>query len=217
MTVSEPTPRATPDAGAQQGRMSGAEAQSAEERAVARARARQHEGESRNLVTGDRSTAPRTGDDRGAATAVVAPGTGAATVAHETERKRSSARPQRTRKARLRLARIDPWSAMKTSFLFAIAGGIMFWVATYLVWAAIGASGLFDYINTMVASIINAPGQQDAFQIQRYVSTNKVLGLAAVLAFVDVVLLTILGTLAAFLYNLAATMLGGLEVTLAED
>lgn len=130
---------------------------------------------------------------------------------------KSRVKPARTRRARLRVSRIDPWSAMKTSFLFAIAGGIIFWVATYLVWAAIGSSGLFDSINQTVNGIVNAPGSQDKFQIQQYISTNKVLGFAAILAFVDVVLLTILGTLASFLYNLSATMLGGLEITLAED
>ena len=34
---------------------------------------------------------------------------------------------------------------------------------------------------------------------------------------VDVVIFTALATLGSFLYNLAATMLGGLEITLAED
>jgi len=33
----------------------------------------------------------------------------------------------------------------------------------------------------------------------------------------NVVLLTAIATLAAFLYNLSAALLGGLEVTLAED
>ena len=36
-------------------------------------------------------------------------------------------------------------------------------------------------------------------------------------AVVDVVLLTAIATLGAFLYNMAAALLGGVEVTLAED
>ena len=36
-------------------------------------------------------------------------------------------------------------------------------------------------------------------------------------AVVDVVLLTAIATLGAFLYNMAAALLGGIEVTLAED
>ena len=36
-------------------------------------------------------------------------------------------------------------------------------------------------------------------------------------AVIDVVLLTAIATLGAFLYNMAAALLGGIEVTLAED
>ena len=37
------------------------------------------------------------------------------------------------------------------------------------------------------------------------------------IAAVDVVLLTAIATLGAFLYNMAAALLGGIDVTLAED
>lgn len=129
----------------------------------------------------------------------------------------AAAGSRRVRKARLRLARLDPWSVMKTAFLFSIAGGIMFWVATYVVWGVIGSSGLFDAINKMVSSIMEQPGETNKFKIETYISTNKVLGLAALLAAVDIVIFTALATLGSFLYNLSATMLGGIEVTLAED
>ncbi len=127
-----------------------------------------------------------------------------------------AARP-RTRKARLRLARVDPWSVMKTSFLFSIAGGIMLIVAVYVVWAVIGASGLFDALNKTVQDVIATPGDTTPFRAEDYINTNKVMGVAALLACVDVVIFTALATLGSFLYNLAATMLGGLEVTLADD
>lgn len=142
---------------------------------------------------------------------------GAVATTDKPARSVATMKPKRVRKARLRLARIDPWSVMKTSLLFSIAGGIMFWVATYLVWSAIGSSGLFEALNKMVSGIVNTPGDENQFQIENYISTNKVLGLAALLAAVDVVILTALATLGSFLYNLAATMLGGIEVTLAED
>ena len=134
----------------------------------------------------------------------------------------SSGRPKpgaarRTRKARLRLARLDPWSVMKTSFLFSIAAGIMLVVAVYVVWSVIGASSLFDSVNDIVKSVVSTPGDTTPFRIQEYVNTQKVMGVAALLACVDVVIFTALATLGSFLYNLAATMLGGLEVTLAED
>ena len=124
---------------------------------------------------------------------------------------------RRTRKARLRLSRVDPWSVMKTSFLFSIAFGIMFWIATSVLWYVITSSGLFDAINAAIVNIISNPGNTEAFRIEDYVNGNKVLGIAALLAVINVVISTALGTLAAFLYNLSANILGGLELTLAED
>lgn len=124
---------------------------------------------------------------------------------------------RRTRKARLRVSRVDPWSVMKTVFLFSVSFGIMGWVATYLLWQVLLASGLFDALNNAVAEIMSSPSNTEGFRIEDYVSANKVLGVAALLAVLNTVITTALGTLGAFLYNLSANILGGLELTLAED
>jgi hypothetical protein len=55
------------------------------------------------------------------------------------------------------------------------------------------------------------------FHIQDYIGTSRVLGFTMIVAVVDVILITAISTLAAFVYNLAATLVGGIEVTLAED
>lgn len=124
--------------------------------------------------------------------------------------------PRRTRKARLRLSQIDPWSVMKTAFLFSVAAGIVLWVATGTVWAVIGSSGLFEQLNKLIGDIIQTPGD-NTFRIEDFVNTEKVMGTAALIGVIDVVIFTALATLGAFLYNLASAMIGGLEVTLAED
>jgi hypothetical protein len=124
---------------------------------------------------------------------------------------------RRTRKARLRLSRLDPWSVMKTSFLFSIAAGIMLVVAVYSIWTVLSTSHLFDSVNEIVRSVVSTPGDTTPFRIQEYINTQKVMGVTALIACVDVVIFTALATLGSFLYNLAATMLGGLEITLAED
>jgi hypothetical protein len=139
----------------------------------------------------------------------------ASAVAGAPKAKSSSLR--RTRKARLRLSRVDPWSVMKTSFLFSIAFGIMFWIATSVLWYVITSSGLFEAINAAIVNIISNPGNTETWRIEDYINGNKVLGIAALLAVINVVISTALGTLAAFLYNLSANILGGLELTLAED
>jgi flagellar biosynthesis protein FlhB len=145
----------------------------------------------------------------------VAPGAVTPEVYHPAKPKVGVAR--RTRKARLRLSRLDPWSVMKTSFLFSIAAGIMLVVAVYSIWTVLGTSGLFNSINDIVGSVVSTPGDTTPFRIEEYINTHKVMGVTALIACVDVVIFTALATLGSFLYNLAATMLGGLEITLAED
>ena len=124
---------------------------------------------------------------------------------------------RRTRKARLRISRIDPWSVMKTTFLFAIAFAVIQFVAVWMLWSVISASGAFDAVNGTLGDLLTSPGSTNTFKLQNYVNSSRVLGLSAVLGVVDVLLITALSTLGSFLYNLAATVLGGLEVTLAED
>ena len=124
--------------------------------------------------------------------------------------------PRRTRRAQLRLVQVDAWSVMKTSFLLSIALGIVLVVAVAIIWSVLGAAGVWDSINSIVQQAVgNDTGQQ--FDIRDYAGTSRVLGFTMIVAVIDVILITAIATLGAFLYNLAAALLGGIEVTLSED
>ncbi|MGH3365846.1 MAG: DUF3566 domain-containing protein [Nocardioidaceae bacterium] len=127
---------------------------------------------------------------------------------------RSSPSPasSRIRRARLRMVRIDPWSVMKTAFLLSIAFGIMCVVAVFIIWSVLGAADVFTSVNQSVESVID-----QNFSVEDYIGMDRVLSFTMLVAVLNVVLLTAVATLGAFLYNLAASLLGGLEVTLAED
>jgi len=128
----------------------------------------------------------------------------------------SAARSRGPRRARLRLTRIDPWSVMKTSFLLSIAFGVVTVVAVAMIWQVLGAAGVWESINDSIRSSIG--GQETAnFDVENYVGTSRVLGFTMLVAAVNVILLTAIATLGAFLYNMAAALLGGIEVTLAEE
>jgi hypothetical protein len=173
-------------------------------------------GEQVSVPTGTSRTAAAAVVPSMSATAVKSPApTAQPTPAVAAKAGKSASR--RTRKARLRVARVDPWSVMKTVFLFSVSFGIMGWVATYLLWQVLLASGLFDALNNAVAEIMSSPSNTEGFRVEDYLSANKVLGIAALLAVINTVITTALGTLGAFLYNLSANILGGLELTLAED
>lgn len=120
------------------------------------------------------------------------------------------------RRARLRLTRIDPWSVMKTAFLLSIAFGIVTVVSVAMVWQVLGAAGVWDSINSTIQESIGGPDTAN-LDVEDYVGTSRVLGFTMLVAAIDVVLLTAIATLGAFLYNMAAALLGGVEVTLAED
>lgn len=124
--------------------------------------------------------------------------------------------PRAPRRARLRLTRIDPWSVMKTAFLLSIAFGIVTVVAVTVIMQVIGSAGVFDSINSTVRDILDSQDTAD-FDIQDYVGASRVVGFTMLVAAVDVILITAMATLSAFLYNMAAALLGGIEVTLAED
>jgi hypothetical protein len=128
---------------------------------------------------------------------------------------KSKGASRRTRRARLRLVQVDAWSVMKTSFLLSIALGIVLVVAVAIIWAVLGAAGVWDSINSIVQQAVG--GEGEPFDITEYVGTSRVLGFTMIVAVIDVILITAIATLGAFLYNLAAALLGGIEVTLAED
>ncbi|WP_233507010.1 DUF3566 domain-containing protein [Jiangella anatolica] len=131
-------------------------------------------------------------------------------------RSTSSRRPGRVRKARLRLLRVDPWSVMKTAFLLSVALGITMFVAVAVLWSVLDAAGVFSSIDDVVTDM-TASDSNSGIDINQYVELSRVLGFTTLIAVVDVVLLTALATLGAFLYNLSASLLGGIELTLAED
>lgn len=121
--------------------------------------------------------------------------------------------PPGPRRVRLTVSRIDPWSVMKLSFLLSIAFGIVIVVATGLVWSVLNEMEVFAKIHILVEDI----GAQRQFgKILEYLEFARVISAATVVAVVDIVLLTALSTLGAFIYNFVAAMVGGLHLTLTD-
>ncbi|MFY9915963.1 MAG: DUF3566 domain-containing protein [Nocardioidaceae bacterium] len=132
------------------------------------------------------------------------------------ERRAAASRPRTVRRAKLRLMRVDPWSVTKASLLLSIAFGIMCVVSVFLIFSIMSAAGLWDHINATIQGVLNQD-QADAFDIKDYVGMSRVMGITMLISAIDVVLITALATLGAFIYNMSASLLGGIEVTLAED
>ncbi len=122
----------------------------------------------------------------------------------------------RTRKARLRVSKADPWSVMKVSFLLSIALGICTIVAAVVLWMVMDAMGVFSTVGGTISEATGS-NESNGFDLQSFLSLQNVVLFTSVIAVIDVVLATALATLGAFIYNLSAGFVGGIELTLAED
>jgi hypothetical protein len=131
-------------------------------------------------------------------------------------RPRAGATTPRVRKARLRVAKADPWSVMKVSFLLSIALGICTIVASAVLWMVMDAMGVFSTVGGTISEATGS-NESNGFDLQAFLSLPNVLMFTSVIAVIDVVLATALATLGAFIYNLSAGFVGGVELTLAED
>jgi Transmembrane domain of unknown function (DUF3566) len=118
------------------------------------------------------------------------------------------------RKVRLTVARVDPWSVLKLSFLLSVALGIVLVTASVVLWSVLDAMGVFSSINNELRSIGSA---QSKFDINQWVGLGRVVSLTTVIAVVNVLIIMALSTLGALLYNLASSLVGGLQVTLSDD
>jgi hypothetical protein len=132
------------------------------------------------------------------------------------QRGRPLAGRARTRRAHLRLTRLDPWSVMKIAFMLAIAVAVVEVVAVVVLWSSLNAAHVFTQINTIARNPSYFGKGGSTFDVLNYIGLNRVLGVTILLAVVNAVLTTAIATLGAFLYNLSSGLLGGIEVTLAE-
>ena len=151
----------------------------------------------------------------------VAPAAGAAptTPARPEAMSSSGARPASVRPAprrvRLTVSRVDPWSAMKVSFLLSVALGIAGVVMVFVLWTILAGMGVFDQINGIVGQVVQDGDQR--FDIMDFIGLGRVVSLAIVIGVIDVILITAIATLGAFLYNVSSALVGGIQLTLTDD
>ena len=120
---------------------------------------------------------------------------------------------RKPRRARVYVTRIDPWSVTKAAFLLALAIGIVIVVAVAVAFWTLDSTGALDAVSRTVDDVLGTGG----FDLLTTLEFSRVLGLAAVIASVEIVLVSLLATLFAFLYNITVGLTGGIEVILSDD
>ena len=118
------------------------------------------------------------------------------------------------RRARLVVQKVDTWSVAKLIFLLSIALGIVTVVASVSLWLCLQASGAFTGVNQLISSLGTGSTTVD---ISQMISLGQVALVTTIFAVVNTVVFTLLGMIAAILYNLAAKLVGGVTLTLSDE
>ena len=127
-----------------------------------------------------------------------------------------SDRPAAPRRVKLSVSRVDPWSVMKLSFLLSVAVGIAGVVMIVALWLILSSMGVFTDMSRTVDTILNTSNGAK-FDLMDYIGLGRVVSLSIVIAVIDVILMTAISTLGAFLYNVCSSLVGGLQITLTDD
>ena len=131
-------------------------------------------------------------------------------------RKTSGAQPKRTaRQAHLTVARVEPWSVMKFSFVVSLVAFVILFVAVSVLYGALSALGVFDSLQRVVSDVTSSQGSAGV-NAKAWFSASRVLGYTALLGSLNIVLITAMSTIGAVVYNLTSRLVGGVEVTLKE-
>ena len=125
----------------------------------------------------------------------------------------SSARNDAPRRVDLAIARIDAWTIMKVSFLLSVALGIAMVIATIVLWLMVDAMHVFSQIEEFLQTV----GGGRYVDLLDYARLPRVISYATIVAVINVVLLTALSTLGAMLYNVVASLVGGIKVSLMDE
>jgi hypothetical protein len=119
------------------------------------------------------------------------------------------------RRANLVIARLEPWSVMKFSFLMSLVAWVVLFVAVALLYYALSGLGVFAAIQRTLSSVTSSQSSSGV-NLAAWTSASRVLGYTMLAGAVDIILITVLSTIGAMIYNLVTHLGGGIEVTLKE-
>ena len=127
------------------------------------------------------------------------------TVADKLAKK--STRKTSGKQVRLRLVYVDFWSAVKLSFLGAVALAVVTMVSFFLIFLVFQATNIMTTAEKFLLGVTD-----NTFVLSEVVGLPQVMAFAAVVAILNLIVFTVLGAVIAGIYNLAVKVTGGLLV-----
>jgi hypothetical protein len=119
------------------------------------------------------------------------------------------------RRADLVVARLEPWSVMKFSFLMSLVAWVVLFVAVAFLYFTLSSLGVFTSLQHTLSSVTSSTSSS-GMNLNHWFSASRILGYTMLLGAVNIVLITALCTVGSMIYNLVTHLGGGIEVTLRE-
>jgi len=119
--------------------------------------------------------------------------------------RQSKPAPAPVKQVRLKLVYIDLWSAVKVSALVALVVSIAVLILNISVWAILNATGILGALQGVITDILG----EGAGGILALLEFSQVFALSLVSAVINLVSITVLGSLGALIYNGIAKLTGG--------
>jgi hypothetical protein len=116
-------------------------------------------------------------------------------------------------RASMQIRRIDPWSTLKVSLVLSVALFFVWMIAVAFLYLVLGGMGVWSKLNSNVGDLLTSASGSTGGEL---VSSGTIFGGAALIGLVNIVLLSAMATIGAFIYNLTTDIVGGVEVTLAD-
>jgi hypothetical protein len=123
-----------------------------------------------------------------------------------------SGRVRPPRQASLQLKRLDPWSVLKLALVLAVVLFLIWLVAVGVLYGVLDGIGVWDRLNGTYADLVSGEAPSGS----PLISAGRVFGIAAVVGAINSLLFAVAVTVGAFVYNVSADLVGGIEVTLSE-
>ena len=119
----------------------------------------------------------------------------------------------RARRMKLSVTRVDPWSISKITFILGIALIVIQDICASILWILFKSIGLFNTVSDLMSST----GLESDGGAESLMSFGKVISFVTIFSVFEVIVFVLLATVATFLYNISASLIGGIHVTLGDD
>ncbi len=129
---------------------------------------------------------------------------------------KTTRRPRGPRRTKVTVRKVGMISVFKFSLLFYLCAMLVIWLALLIIFLMLQAGGVMDTISNWVGCVVNGTPQGTKKCLPAVIDGKLIFTWLLLAAGLFTVVLALLNTFIAIMYNLISDIVGGVEVTLSE-